>query len=137
MHLREMRLGPSINGICPHFAIRSVAPTARVALCGASPREYRGEMLWLLPEELALILLQLHPHILVGLNYVSADFLPKTLEPGRAGIASPVCWHVQTQLRCSLSTGVAPRLPPRCFRLVLHTDSADAGLWIEPHAHCQ
>ena len=71
-----------------------------------------AEMLWLLPEELALhILLQLHPHTLVGLNYVSADFLPKTLQQG----------PVEQALR-RLFVGTCKLSCVALYRLALHPD---------------
>ena len=90
-----------------HGSFNRDSPTQR-----ASALAQYAEMLWLLPEELALhILLQLHPHTLVGLNYVSADFLPKTLQQG----------PVEQALR-RLFVGTCKLSCVALYRLALHPD---------------
>ena len=74
----------------------------------------RAEMLWLLPEELALqILLQLHPHTLARLNSVSAHFLPTSqLQQGL----------VEQALRCLFRVGACKLSCIALYRLALHPD---------------
>ena len=73
-----------------------------------------AEMLWLLPEELALhILLQLHPHTLARLNYVSAHFLPTSqLQQGL----------VEQALRRLFRVGACKLSCIALYRLALHPE---------------
>ena len=73
-----------------------------------------AEMLWLLPEELALqIILQLHPHTLARLNYVSAHFLPTSqLQQGL----------VEQALRRLFRAGACKLSCIALYRLALHPE---------------
>ena len=116
---------PRLGATCTCTA--SMRRTLQMVLCGTSGRPLpthrerarqlacpTAEMLWLLPEELALqIILQLHPHTLARLNYVSAHFLPTSqLQQGL----------VEQALRCLFRVGACKLSCIALHRLALHPD---------------